>query len=144
MKKIAIYVTAALVLPFASCSDTENPYPDVSVHPVSGKVSYKGSPAAGAMVTLKRQGGDPSKEPEIIGIVQPDGTFELVSGPLGKGAPAGTYDVLVEWKRVAGQGQRRAQAGPDVLKGRYANAKSPLLHATIDEATTNLPPFQLN
>ena len=119
-------VTAALVLACASCGNKD------SIYPVSGKVTYKGSPASGAVVFFHRQGGDATKEPPIMGIVQEDGSFELVCGSLGKGAPPGDYDVLIEWKRVAGKGKRRPQTGPDKLKGRYADRKHPLLHATVE------------
>ena len=46
----------ALVLTCASCSKNK-------IYPVSGKVTYKGSPASGAVVFFFRQGGDSSNEP---------------------------------------------------------------------------------
>jgi hypothetical protein len=80
----------------------------------------------------------------IMGIVQADGSFELVSGSLGKGAPAGQYDVLIEWKPVNGQSKGRPQRGPDKLHGKYADPKHPLLHATIPDESTTLPPIELS
>jgi hypothetical protein len=79
----------------------------------------------------------------IMGIVQDDGSFELVSGPPGKGVPPGTYDVLIEWKQIGGQSKGRPQQGADKLKGRYADPKRPLLHATVEAKATTLPPFEL-
>ena len=143
MRIVVFCLTAALALTCASCSDPDNDYPDLTIYPVSGRMTYKGKPASGAVVFFHRQGGDASKEPAITGIVQEDGSFELVCGPLGKGAPAGDYDVLVEWTRVTGQGKKRPQTGPDVLKGRYADPKHPLLHATVEAKATNLPGFEL-
>jgi len=134
VRKVVSCVTAALVLACASCNQN-------SIYPVSGKVTYKGSPASGAAVFFFRQGGSSSNEPAIMGIVQQDGSFELVCGSLGKGAPPGDYDVLIEWKPISGQG--RPQHGPDKLKGRYADRKRPLLHATVEASATNLPPFEL-
>jgi hypothetical protein len=127
---------AALALSCASCGNRDN------IYPVWGKVTYNGSPAAGATVFLQRQGGDRSDELTIMGVVQEDGSFELVSGSLGKGAPPGDYDVLIEWKRVTGRG-RRPQIGPDILKGRFADPKHPLLRATVEAKTNQLPPFEL-
>jgi hypothetical protein len=77
-----------------------------------------------------------------MGIVQNDGSFELVCDALGKGAPPGEYHVLVEWKRTIGHSNRRLQP-PDKLQGRYADLKHPLLHATVEAKPTDLPPFEL-
>jgi hypothetical protein len=126
----------ALALVCVSCSIN-------NIHPVSGKVLYKGSPASGAVVFFIRQGGDSNDEPAMMGIVQKDGSFELVCGSLGKGAPAGNYDVLIEWKAVSEQSKGRSRHGPDKLKGRYADPNNPLLHATVEPKATELPPFEL-
>jgi hypothetical protein len=104
---------------------------------------YNGSPASGAAVFFFRQGGDSIKGPAIMGIVQKDGSFELTCGSLGKGAPPGEYDVVIEWKEVSGTSKDRPQHGPDILNGRYANPKHPLLHATVEANTNDLPPFEL-
>jgi hypothetical protein len=130
-------VTAALVLTCASCRNKDR------IYPVSGKVTYKGSPASGAVVFFHRQGGDALNDRMIMGIVQEGGSFELVCGSLGKGAPPGEYDVLIEWKRVTGQGKGRPQTGPDKLKGRYADPKHPRIHATVKAERNVLAPFDL-
>ena len=137
MRKGVICLAAALVLASASCGNKS------SIYPVSGRVTYKGSPASGATVVFYRQGGDTMNEHMIMGIVQEDGSFELVCGPLGKGAPPGEYDVVIEWKQVSGQREGRPQHGPDRLNGRYADPKQPVLHATVEAKTNNLPPFEL-
>ncbi len=135
MKKGLFCATAALALACSSCSN--------GLYPVSGKVTYKSEPAAGATVFLQRQGGDHQNEHMIMGIVQEDGSFTLVCGPLGKGAPPGEYDVLIEWKRAANHAKGLAQKVPDRLKGRYADPKHPRLHAMVKAETNNLPPFEL-
>ena len=137
MRKVIICLSAALAFACSSCGNKDR------VYPVSGKVTYKGFPASGAVVYLRRQGGDATKEPTIMGVVKQNGTFELVSGPLGKGGPAGAYDVLVEWTRFTGQGNKRPQTGPDFLKGSYDDPKRPLLHATVKAPSTILPPIEL-
>jgi hypothetical protein len=123
-----------------------------AVYPVSGKILYKGSPAAGAAVVFRRAGTSPANaatEPIIRGIVQADGSFELTCGSLGQGAPAGEYDVLVEWRRPIPRKQGagcccgRPQHGPDVFRGRYADPEHPLLRAKVDEQATQLPSFDL-
>jgi hypothetical protein len=137
VRKVVICLTAALALTCAACGNKNN------IYPVSGKVTYNGSPAAGAAVFFYRQGGNSMNEPMIMGIVQEDGSFELVCGSVGKGAPPGDYDVMIEWKQVSGQSKGRPQHGPDQLKGRYADLKHPLLHATLEAKTNYLAPFEL-
>jgi hypothetical protein len=130
-------LTAALTLACAACGNKDNLYP------VSGKVTYKGAPASGAAVFFYRRGGDSMNEHMIMSLVQEDGTFELVCGSLGKGAPPGEYDVVVEWKQVSGQIKGRPERGPDKLEGRYADPKHPRLQATIKAERNELPPFNL-
>jgi hypothetical protein len=137
MRKVVLCLTAALVLASASCGNKNN------IYPVSGKVMCKASPASGATVFFTRKGGDTMNDHMIMGIVQEDGSFELVCGSLGKGAPLGEYDVLIEWKQVSGQSKGRPKQGLDKLKGRYADPKHPLLHTTVEAKTNDLPPFEL-
>jgi hypothetical protein len=131
-------LTAVLVLACGSCANRNN------IYPVSGKVTYKGSPATGATVFVHRQGGDAINDHLTMGIVQEDGSFELVCGSLlGKGVPPGEYDVLIEWKQVTGQSKGRPQQGPDKLKGRYADPKHPRFHVVIKAERNELAPFDL-
>lgn len=136
MRKVVICMTAALLLACASCGNKDK------IYPVSGKVTYNGFPARGAVVSFHRQRGE-FNDPTIMGIVKEDGSFELVCGPLGMGAPPGDYDVLIEWKRIHSQGKRRIQTGSDLLHGRYADPKHPLLHVTVTAGATQLLPFEL-
>jgi hypothetical protein len=136
VRKVVSCVTAALVLACASCN-TNN------IYPVTGKVTYKGSPASGAVVFFLRHGGDSSNDPVIMSVVQEDGSFQLACGSLGKGAPPGAYDVVIEWKQASQGSKGRPKHGPDKLKGRYADPKHPLLHATVEARTNELPTFDL-
>src|SRR5229473_5051661 len=108
---------AALTLTCTSCGN--------GLYPVSGRVTYKGAPAVGATVFLQRQSGDSQNEHMIMGIVQQDGSFTLVCGPLGKGAPPGEYNVFIEWKRASHHAKGLSQKVPDKLQGRYADPKRP-------------------
>jgi hypothetical protein len=137
VRRVVLCLTAALVLACASCGNKNN------IYPVSGKVTYKGSPASGATVFFCPKGGATMNDHMIMGVVQGDGSFELACGSLGKGAPPGEYDVLIEWKQVSGQGKGRPRHGPDKLKGRYADPEHPLLHATVEAKTNDLPPVEL-
>lgn len=142
MRKGLFCAAAALALACCSCGN--------GLHPVSGTVTYKGAPAAGASVHLRRTGADPLNEQSVMGIVQGDGSFTLVCGALGQGAPPGEYDVLIEWRQGTGpakapghgRGDPRRKP-PDRLKGRYADPKRPRFHAVIQAGANHLPPFNL-
>ena len=105
------------------------------IYPVSGKVTYKDEPAVGAAVFFHRQGGDSMNDHLIMGIVQDDGSFTLDCGALGKGAPPGAYDVLIDWPQHSNQAKGLAHKPADRLKGRYADQNHPLLHAEIRAGT---------
>jgi hypothetical protein len=137
VSRVFLGLTAALALVGISCANKDN------IYPVSGKVMNNGSPASGATVFFCRQGGDTINDHMIMGIVQEDGSFEVTCGSLGKGAPPGQYDVMIEWKPVSGQRNGGPQRGPDKFRGRYADPKNPLLHATVEGKTNELPPFML-
>jgi hypothetical protein len=137
MKKPLWCSMALVAFAGASCGNVNNLYP------VAGAVAYKGQPAAGAAVVFRRPGGDGMNEHTIMGIVQEDGSFSLVCGSLGQGAPPGEYDVLVEWKKNLKQPKGLAVKGQDRLKGRYADPKHVRLHAVVKAETNQLPPFEL-
>src|SRR5262245_52440361 len=126
--------------------------------PVSGKVLYRGEPAAGAVVYFHRQAEPGSASGTIpYGVVEDDGTFSLSTDGLGRGARPGPYSVLIEWRDEKGDGvvpvkstgkvklvkRSRVRSGPDRLKGRYLDIGKPLLHTEVATGTGPLPPFEL-
>ena len=114
-------------------------------YPVSGKVLYRGEPAAGATVTfVRRDTTDRMHEQTPQGVVREDGTFSL-AGPLGEGALPGDYVVLVEWKVGAGKVKGRSPAlnAPDRLNRRYLDPARPLLTVMVEAKANSLPPFEL-
>jgi hypothetical protein len=135
MNKQWFGVSAVLALVCTSCSN--------GLYPVSGKVTHKGQPAAGAAVFFKRPGVDSQNEHLIMGRVQEDGSFTLVYGSQGQGAPPGEYDVLIEWKDLPRRGNGRARTKPDKLKGRYADPAHPRFHASVKAESNHPPPFEL-
>src|SRR5437660_990681 len=97
MSRSTTLAVAAAVLACAGCGN------DAGLYPVSGKVLYKGQPAAGATVYFRHKGAaDPLREQTPQGVVTEDGSFTL-AGPAGPGALPGEYVVLVEWKDGAGK-----------------------------------------
>jgi hypothetical protein len=156
--RLSIAITAGCcLLGFAGCG---NP---AGLYPVTGKVLYKGEPAAGAVVYFHRQGPGAVPSSAIpCGIVAEDGSFYLASDGVGNGCPPGKYAVLVEWKtrsetpvaqpntsRVKGKpkvipaNSRSTRNNVDRLKGRYFDIGKPLIHAEVLPQSNPLPPFEL-
>ncbi len=118
----------------------------VDVYPVSGKVTVKGQPAAGAKVIFYSQNAELQTPgiPIPEGTVAEDGSYRLKSYKDGDGAPAGDYAVTVVWNQVI-----EAAADPesvverDRLAGRYASPDQSGLKASVKEVENQLPPFEL-
>lgn len=120
--------------------------------PVTGKVTYKGAPAAGATVLFYRQTADSESDPLVAGTVQADGSFELACGASGKGAPPGQYDVLVVWRsptpcacgRATPAAGGRPERVADKLNGRYADRQNPRFRVIVKDEPNELAPFELS
>jgi hypothetical protein len=110
---------------------------------VSGRVTYKGAPASGAAVFLRSHGEQRLSDQLIMGIVQPDGSFTVVCGTQGEGAPPGTYDVLIQWRQQRNASKGSTHPVADVLAGRYADPQHPRFQAVISPGRNLLPTFDL-
>jgi hypothetical protein len=156
IRPLSIAVAVATV-----CATGPGCGPPPGNYPVSGKVLYRGEPAAGAVVYFHREdaaGG--GHRPIPSGIVEDDGSFYLTSDGVGDGCPAGKYSVLVEWKgkpdpqakppepgrgkvKLVRVNRRSTRNGVDRLRGRYFDIARPLLHADVKEGSNQLPTFEL-
>ncbi len=113
----------------------------VKLHPVRGKLFYLDQPADGASVVFQLLGDGPAKELRPSGKVGADGSFTLTTHPHGPGAPAGEYIVLITWYPA---NARDVEDPVNKLPARYADPTAKLLHATIKDGPTELPPFRLS
>jgi hypothetical protein len=156
-KVFVLLIAASGVLGLAGCGHP------AGLFPVSGKVLYKGEPAAGAVVYFHREGPSPAPTSTIpFGIVEEDGGFYLSSDGEGDGCPPGKYTVLVEWKgkgetqvtqpkparskgktKVVQVNSRSTRNNVDRLKGRYFDISKPLIHADVLPQSNSLSPFDL-
>jgi hypothetical protein len=157
LKVFVLLIGATCVIGVTGCGRR------AGLYPVSGKVLYKGEPAAGAVVYFHREGPSPVPTSTIpFGIVEEDGSFYLTSDGEGDGCPPGKYAVLIEWKsksetpveqpkpsRVKGKSKaapvnsRSTRNSVDRLKGRYFDISKPLIHADVLPQSNLLAPFEL-
>lgn len=128
-----------LCLCLASCSNSSSKYGDHPPYPVSGQVLANGQPANGARVVFYHLSdwGERAIVPEAW--TEEDGSFVLETYSLKDGAPAGDYQVTVEWPAY-GRGKRR---GPDKFGNKYAKAETSGLTAHVEKGSNKLPPFEL-
>jgi hypothetical protein len=110
----------------------------VPVYPVTGKVLMGGKPLPRATLVFHPTGDSPLHP---VGTVDDDGSFQLTTYDQGDGAPAGKYQVTVEWRRLATINDDRPPANS--LPARYARPDSSGLLATIAPGENVLPPFEL-
>ena len=161
--RVAVIAMLALSATLASCGPGGGP----GLYPVTGKVTYKGEPAAGAQVVLAPDGppapGAPGGGEPPSAIVEEDGRFTVSSGARGDGAPPGKYKVLITWRtglaadaakadeatakkrrsRAVAKPDKHAMLAPDRLKGRYTDAGKSRLSVEVKAGTNNLDPFDL-
>ncbi len=148
------------LLPLASllalaCDDHRPPPGPIPVHPVSGRVTYKGKPVPGALVAfhpVAAPATGPAKPgeagpPRPTGKTDADGNFKLHSYVGDDGAPAGDYKVSVA---LAGSAETRNIMAKDASKTpnttlppRYADPGKSDLTATVGDGDNALAPFDL-
>jgi hypothetical protein len=134
----ALAVTVAAAVSGLSCSRQTG----VKLYPVKGSAVFEGRPAAGAVLTFHRV-GDADKSNLPHAVVKDDGTFALTTFVPGDGAAAGKYAVTVIWRK---KGKKRGDDDESgfVLPARYLVAEQSGLTADVNEAPTDLQPFQLS
>ncbi len=146
------------LLPLASllalaCDASRPPSGPIPVHPVSGRVMYKGKPVPGALVAFHPAGAAPvaSKPgdgpPRPTGKTDADGKFALHTYVGDDGAPVGDYKVTVAF---AGSAENRNVMAKDASKAlnvtlppRYADPGKSDLTATVKDGDNALAPFDL-
>jgi hypothetical protein len=122
----------------AGCGSRQLP-----VFPVHGLVVYEGRPAAEALVIfhpVKNEGAFANVRP--IGRVGADGSFTLTTYSADDGAPAGEYDVTIDWREHTAPVEG-APPGRSLLPARYSSPQQTQLHVQITEGSNDLQPFKL-
>jgi hypothetical protein len=127
------------------------------VHPVVGKVTYKGEPLADALVSLHRQptggaspgsaGSSAESVPTPTGTTDSNGVFKIHTYVGADGAPVGDYRVTVVMGRPtdARNLMVKSTSKPTnvTLPSKYADATTSGLVATVKEGDNTLPTYAL-
>lgn len=117
--------------------------------PVTGRVTFKGDPAAGAELLFfpaDAASDAAGKGPVTKGSVAPDGALfvqTIVPQGTGEGAPPGQYAVTVSWKKPLRPDDRDTDFGPELLPKRYQDRKNSGLNVEIKPGKNDLQPFEL-
>jgi hypothetical protein len=129
----------ALCLCLALTSCAGNRYGGHPPYPTSGQLLVNGQPAAEARVVFHHRGdwGEKSIVPQAW--TDESGRFVLSTYDVQDGAPAGDYQVVVEWPAY----RRGKNIGPDQLGGKYAKPETSQLTAHVEPGNNELPPFDL-
>jgi hypothetical protein len=121
---------------------------DVGLIPVTGQLFCQSQPAEGALVILHpTSGANPKNWPHGLphAIVAQDGTFQVSLPPLGEGAPAGDYKVLVTWQAPVPNADPTDTEPETVdrLQGRWSSPEKSTLTAAVQAPNTHLPRFDV-
>jgi hypothetical protein len=114
----------------------------VAVHPAQGQLCYQGRPLPAAAILLYPVAGKSGDAPRPHAICKADGSFVLGTYSDDDGAPAGDYQVTVQWfeKLDATAGDRNAR---NLLPARYARPDASGLVVRIGAGANHLPPLHL-
>ncbi len=128
---------AALAM-LAGCGHSDS-LPNYSVYEVKGKVLLgDGKPLGTGWISFVPKGDLPITP---AGEIHPDGTFSLVTGGSGEGAPAGEYKVRIdapELQRAAPRSRKKS-----VIPVRYGDEDSSGLVVTVRAESNQLQPIVL-
>ncbi len=112
------------------------------LYPVQGVVKVNGKPASAALVFMHEKARDAMRDPLPYGTCKEDGTFEIETPNVGKGAQVGNYTITVYFPDMSkpedGNGQR-----PDALNGAYDRVDQSKITFEVKAGKNELPPLDL-
>ena len=114
------------------------------VHPVSGKVLYRGQPAKGLRVTFNALGDQGKLRFAPAAITDDKGEFQLHSYGTNDGAPLGEYAVTFQWPDHINNGME-SDPLPEVdrLRNSYGDPKKSRFKVSVHEGQNAVEPFVL-
>jgi hypothetical protein len=126
----------AILAALAGCHGSDS-LPNYQVYEVTGRVLLSdGKPLGSGWISFVSKGDLPVTP---SGQISQDGTFSLVTGGSGKGAPAGDYKVRVESPELQGGGKSRKALFPF----KYTDEDSSGIVVTVRPQANELEPIRL-
>ena len=122
---LSISLAILLLIPCAGCGSSAGAA--APLHPVKGKVTYKGKALISGTVTFEPDAGR-----EAHGDIKPDGTFELTTFKPGDGAVAGSHRVAV----TGAIGKGRSNAVP--VKYQNVSSSKQEVEVSADKTEYNI------
>ena len=112
---------------FAGCGGSSS---DVKLYPVKGTLKKGGKPLEGIKVLLETD--DPKmKAPLLFGIPDATGNFEIQTSTGAKGAPLGSYKVVISPPPAEMDYAKMAKGGPkkntDLIPKNYQSASTTMV-----------------
>jgi hypothetical protein len=137
-----MWLCLAILAGVSGCGGASDGPPVVTVYEVKGKVLLKdGTPLSGGHVYFVPVNGTMAPEAEIGS----DGSFELVTGRSGPGAPPGDYKVRIEPKDpTLMASSKRAGKAKLPFATKYLDEDSSELRVTVRAQANQLEPLRLN
>lgn len=133
------FLTAgALIVAVAGCGGNKGPV----LYAVAGSVRINGQPAKDVNVMFTPVSPIPGLN-ELLSpsaVTAEDGSFRLMSFKPGDGAPAGDYQVTINYPMNR---FNKHLSGIDRLKGKFANPKTSGLTAKVEPKSNSLPTFEI-
>ncbi|QDT14084.1 hypothetical protein [Alienimonas californiensis] len=112
----------------------------VETQPVRGAVLINGEVPENAVLTLYPQGGPIDvRKSKPWGKVDADGTFVLQTYEQGDGAPPGTYDVTLVWRK-----DPSVLGSPDQLGGAYDEVRESQWTVAVEAGREELDPLRID
>lgn len=110
--------------------------------PVSGHVTFEGKTISGASISFRPRDKSLASLPMPRAVVGPDGRFLVGTFDANDGAPAGDYDVSIQWFPAPSSNDENILPR-NQLPSRYAHPDTSGLTVRIDSGPTELPTLQL-
>ncbi len=135
----AFWIGLAALVIASGCDDSTAPK-KVTVYPVKGAVLLANGKALGdGHIYFVPKDGALTSEAKI----QPDGSFSLVTGVSGEGAPPGEFKIRIEPSVTSVVGERKSSGKTLPFPARYLDEDSSGLTASVKAEPTSLEPFRL-
>jgi hypothetical protein len=124
----------------AGCRGSDS-LPSLQVYEVKGRVLLAdGKPLSGGWISFVPQSDLPVSPG---GPISSDGTFSLVTGGSGEGAPVGEYKVRIEAPQLPQPGVAKNGRKKAPFPFKYTDEDSSGLIVTVRASTNRLEPFVL-